>query len=213
MAEHAPLGGAAGARGVDDAGELIAAARVHLEALGGAGLPVDGGRDRHVVGGLGDHHEGALEELGAPLLAEAGPGRGLGDQHPRLAVGDEVELLAGGELVDEGDQGRAGPEGAGRRDQPLRLVLHQDRAAIAGLEAALLDVGGDALRQAAELGEGVAGLLAVAVDLDEGDARLEGGGRVGERLADALHAGEVEHQRLLSILAASAAKVLTPWSS
>src|SRR5690606_24157458 len=121
--------------------------------------------------------------------------------------------LALSELVVDGNQRRAGPERAQGRDQPLGLVLHDDRATIVGRETLPLEEGGEALGLLPELAIGVTAVLAVPIGLDQRHVLLVGDDRVADRLPPRLQSAEIEHQSLLSMAAARAPKVRAPWSS
>src|SRR5579863_8841575 len=91
----------------------------------------------------------------------------LNDQKTGLAVLKQLKMLDGAEFVIEGHQHTAAIENRIRGNQPLRLVGHDDRRAIAGFELSVLQSASQGQSDLFEIGVGESGLLSIPVRLDE----------------------------------------------
>jgi hypothetical protein len=81
----------------------------------------------------------------------------------------QLQMLFGGELVIERHEHAATIKNGVGRNQPLRLIGHDDRGAIAGGEASLFEAGGEWQRDLLKLGVGQPRAFAIAIGFDQAD--------------------------------------------
>ena len=150
--------------------------------------------------------------------ARSAPGRRLGDQnglhfvflelrrlrdrapqvvfdHQKLclAVRQQLQMLGRGQLVIERHQHSAAMKNGVGRNQPLRLIGHDDGGAIAGLELGVLERARQGHRHFFEIGVSKAGLFLVAVRFDQAGFVRPAVERLAQRRAQAGVLVEIEH--------------------
>ena len=193
--EHASLGAAAGARGIDDAGRIGALSRAKFRlALAAKLLPSPRAGKIGAGWRFGDEHGfRAIARHGSVRLANRPPQRVFDDQHARLRVRQQGQMFGGGELVVERHEHAAGVKNRIGRNQPLGLIGHEDGGAVSGGKAGFLERGGQRQGRLCEFAVGQPATLALAVGFDQ--AKLGGpalrGGR--ERGAERFVLLEVKH--------------------
>ena len=97
-----------------------------------------------------------------------------------------MQLFGGGELVIERNQNAAAEENRVGRNQPFRLIRHDDRGARAVLETRILQRARERQRDFLELAVGEADILAVAVRFDQADFVGPAIERRAQRFAEAI---------------------------
>src|SRR5579871_1356412 len=105
----------------------------------------------------------------------------------------QLDVLGRVELVIEGDEYAAAIKNRVRRDQPFRLIGHDDRGAITRGETGLLKRGRERQCGLFELRVREAGLFAVAIGLDQADLVGPAVERVLQRRAQPGILGEIKH--------------------
>ena len=105
-------------------------------------------------------------------------------------------MLGRGQLVVERNQHAAAIENGIGRNQPLRLIGHDDRGAVAGTELGVLQSARQRQRHFLEVGIGEAGLLAVAVRFDQAGFVRPAVERIAQRRAQTGVLVEIEHEML-----------------
>src|SRR5581483_2521786 len=108
-------------------------------------------------------------------------------------VQQQLRVLGRSQLVVERNEHPAAVEDRVRRDQPLRLVGHDDGGAVARPETVLLQRGRERQGGFFELAVAQAGFFAVAVGLDQADLVGPAVERVLQRRAQAGILGEIKH--------------------
>ena len=102
-------------------------------------------------------------------LRDGAPERIFDEEHARFRVRQQLQMLVGGELVIERHDHAAGKKNSVGGDQPLRLIRHDDRGAVAGGKARIFERRSQRLGGFAKLPVGQARTFALAVGLDQAD--------------------------------------------
>ncbi len=180
VGEDAALGASAGSRGIDDAGDIVLLA--HDEVGSAFALEVfPAKRTRQLHAQRGFRHE---NDLGRNLvevgrLHDRAPQVVFDDEHLGLGVGEQLQVLSRGQLVVERDQHAAAVEDRVGRDQPLRLIRHDDGGAVAGIVVGVLESAGQGQSDLFEIGIRQANFFAIALRFDQAYF----GGKTVERIA------------------------------
>ena len=88
-------------------------------------------------------------------------------------MSQQLQMLGSRELVVERNQHAAAKKNRVRRDQPLRLVRHDDGGAIVGIEIGVFESAGQRQSNFFEIGVRQAKFFAIALGLDEAHFRGE----------------------------------------
>ncbi len=112
-------------------------------------------------------------------------------------MGEQLQMLGGGELVIERDQNAAAIEDGIGRDQPFRLIGHDDGGAVVGVEIGVFQSAGQRQRDFFEIGIGQAEFFAIALGFDQADFGGEAVERIAQRRAQTGVLAEIEHMKLL----------------
>ena len=115
------------------------------------------------------------------------------EEEARLRVVEQGELLGGSQLVIERNEHAAAAEDGVGRNQPFRLIGHDDGGAVAGGKAGFLQGGGQGQRRIGELAIGEPGSLALAIGFDQADFVGPLFERRSQRRAERIVLGQVEH--------------------
>src|SRR5579864_8817365 len=106
---------------------------------------------------------------------------------------EQLNLFSRGQFVVERDEDAATVKDRVGRDQPLRLIGHDDGGAIARRESIFLKSGSERQRGFLELGVGEASFFALAIGLDQASLIGPAVERILQRLAQAGILGEIKH--------------------
>ena len=106
----------------------------------------------------------------------------------------QLQMLGGGELVIERHEHAARKKHGVGRDQPLRLIGHDDRGAVSGGKAGIFQRRRQRFGRFAELPVGQARVLAFAVGFDQADFVRPAVERIAQRRAQRVVFCQVEHQ-------------------
>ena len=131
-------------------------------------------------------------------LGDGAPEVVFNDQEFGLGVGQQGEVLVGGELVVERHQNSPRIKDRIRRNQPFGLVRHDDGTTHAGMELRVLQGAGQGQRHLLEVGIRQAGALAVAIGLNEASLVSKAVQSVAQRRPQRGVLVEIEHGKLIS---------------
>src|SRR5260370_21603940 len=173
VGHHAALGTAARARGINDAGGVLAATRNESRLAGAAEL-LPTLRSGKIGAGWRFGDEDGLQLMFAKRgrLRKEPPDMELRDQDARLRVREQLQLFLGRELVIERNENAAAIKDRIRGNQPLGLIGHDDGGAALNREAGILQRASQGERSVFELAIVEPCLLLVAVGF--GEARFVG---------------------------------------
>ncbi len=194
---HAALRPAARPGGVDNASRVLAIARdEHGLARAAKFFPALRAGEIRVCRCFGDQH-GLHVRCGsaASRCAELPPDRVFSDQHGSVRMLEQLPLFVRREFVIEWHQNAASEKNRVGRDQPLRLIRHDDASASAGGKAAVLQSFRKWMRAFLEVAVSEALFLALAVGFDQAHFVRILIQRIFQRFADGLIFGEVQHYR------------------
>ena len=110
-----------------------------------------------------------------------------------LECASSCRCSAGGQLVVERNQHAAAVENRIRRDQPLRLIRHDDGGAVAGIEIGVFESARQRQGDLFEIGVGQADFFAIALGFDQADFGGKAVERIAQRRAQACVLAEIEH--------------------
>src|SRR5260370_5042207 len=123
---------------------------------------------------------------------------------------EQLPLFVRGQFVIEWNENATREKNRVCRDQPLRLIGHDDAGASAGREAAILQSFRKRKRAFLEVAVRQALFLTLAVRLDQTYFVRKLIQRIPQRFADGLNFGKVQHYRRDSMRSDTGFKSLTP---
>ena len=118
----------------------------------------------------------------------------LNDQKFGLTVLQQLQMLGGSEFVVERHQYAAAIENRIRGNQPLRLIGHDDRGAIPGLEPGILQRTSQRQSNLFEIRVGKPSFFSIPVRLDQANFVWPTVQRIPQRSTEAAVLVEIEHQ-------------------
>src|SRR5690348_2809197 len=125
----------------------------------------------------------------------------------------ELPLFIRREFVVERNQHATREENGIGRNQPLRLIRHDDAGAVSSSEACILQSLCHRMRALLEITIGEPLFLAIAVGFDQTHFAREAVQRITQRFSNGLIFGKVQHYRRDCMRSAKVLKSLTPWTS
>src|SRR4030095_10768015 len=142
---HATFRAPAGARRIENRCNIVLAAGLIVEGLSGGSIPADSRLHINCRVCLCDKHLQPTKQ-NMVLFVELIPIPPFGYEHLRNAVPKKGALLGGTRLVIQGDNDASCPENTDSRQEPLRLVRHENCAAVPWPKTFLLEERGHTLR-------------------------------------------------------------------
>src|SRR6185437_12478935 len=128
-------------------------------------------------------------------------------------VREKLQMFRGSKFVIKRHENAAAMKNGVSRNQPLRLIRHDDRGPRVGRKSRVLQRTGERQRSCFELPVGQAAIFAVAVGFDEANFIGPAFKRGAQGCAQLGIMPEVEQNKRAWMRAASVRKSLTPWSS
>jgi len=194
---HATFGAAARPGGVDNARRVLAFARDEDRlACSAKFFPALCAGEIGVCRRLGDQNGLHVSRSGSACGgAELPPDRILRDEHGSARMFEQLPLLVRRKFVIERNENAAGKKNGVSRNQPLRLIRHDDAGARAGGETAVLQSLGQRMCAFLEGTVGQALFFARSVRFDQTHFVRKLIQRVSQRFADGLIFRKVQHYR------------------
>ena len=198
VGEDAALGPPARSRGIDDAGDVVLLPHDEVgSAFALEVFPAKRARQLHAQRGLRHQNDLGRDVVEVGRLHDRPPQVVLDDQHLGLGMREQLQMFGRGQLVVERHQHAAAVKDRIGRNQPLRLIRHDDGGAVAGIVIGVLQSAGQRQRNLFEIGIRQADFFAIALRFDQADFGGKAVERIAQRGAQTRVLAEIEHKELL----------------
>src|ERR1051326_2049973 len=197
--QHTAFRTAAGSGGIDDAGGILTlAGNKHRIAAAAEVLPAKGTGQLGFQRSLRHQDRFKLVIRKGGLLHDGAPEVVLNDEYFGIAVSQQLQVFRRSQLVIKRNDHTTRIKNRVRRHQPLRLIRHDYRGTIKGLEIRVLQGSRQRERHVLEVGVSEAAFFLVAIGLDQTRLVRPALDSVAQSFAETVVLAQIEHERSIS---------------